>query len=160
MDRSFVEESELWERGFAVHMRYDEPEDSFTFLMRSGIRVVIPRALINELKDFARCQIHEIELTNVGHEIFHKDLDLHLSVPDLVLRLSGYAPRPLPCPSACYGYEAKMPDPREDEDGDVCCPKGTPESKLCVECAEARERVENGEGHDRGSHEQSSLAAP
>jgi hypothetical protein len=80
------------ERGHATSVRYRQALDSFELCLRSGVTLLIPRALIEEFKSATPSDLRAVTLTPSGSTITCDPLDVDISVPGIVREVTEAAP--------------------------------------------------------------------
>ncbi len=79
------------ERGYAKSVRYRSGPDTFELGLRSGVSLVIPRALIKEFKNATPSDLRAVTLTPSGSAITCEPLDVDISVPGIVREMTAAA---------------------------------------------------------------------
>ena len=80
------------ERGYATSVRYRQALDSFELSLRSGVTLLIPRALIEEFKAATPSDLRAVTLTPSGSATTCDPLDIDISVPGIVREVTEAAP--------------------------------------------------------------------
>jgi len=80
------------ERGYATSVKYRKAVDSFELSLRSGVTLLIPRALIEEFKAATPSDLRAVTLTPSGSTITCEPLDVDISVPGIVREVTEAAP--------------------------------------------------------------------
>jgi hypothetical protein len=75
--------------GLAVRASYVSRTGLLRIVLSSGVRVEIPAALIEGLAAAAEADRARIEIDGIGHGLHWPDLDLDLSVPELLAGVFG-----------------------------------------------------------------------
>ena len=80
------------EHGYAKSVKYRPGPDAFELGFRSGVTLVIPRALIEEFKNATLGDLRAVTLTPSGSAITCEPLDVDISVPGIVREVTEAAP--------------------------------------------------------------------
>jgi hypothetical protein len=70
--------------GYALSLQYNRETDAFTLGLRSGVRLMIPRLVIDELRDATANELEHVALSPNGGTILCESLDVDIFVPGLV----------------------------------------------------------------------------
>jgi hypothetical protein len=81
----------IGERGYASSLRYRPGPDAFELGLRSGVTLVVPRALIVEFEHATPSDLRAVTLTPSGSTITCEPLDVDISVPGIVRELTEAA---------------------------------------------------------------------
>lgn len=73
----------------ALAARFDVQTERLIIELKSGAVVMLPRSFILELKEASPKAISKVELSPSGEGLHWDELDVHVSVPGLMLELVG-----------------------------------------------------------------------
>jgi hypothetical protein len=73
----------------AVSISYEDNSQSLVVVLSNGVSISVPKKLVDELGAASPAQLRNVKISGRGYGLHWEDLDVDLSVPGLVARVTG-----------------------------------------------------------------------